>query len=124
MQCVHGHLSGHLGQHWHHGLCWSSYSPRPWCLRNFHHLRCHGHPLFPIILVHVYIIHIPVPCHSGSMTLQVLHILLPCSFSVKLGCVVSCDSHMQPPVLSMLHQLPLVKLWSWSTSQWLCPLAF
>jgi len=59
------------------------HSCRPWCLRNFHHLGCHRHPLFPIILVHVNFVHVPVPCHSSSTTLQLLHILLLCSFQCE-----------------------------------------
>src|SRR5882724_3524798 len=72
----------------------------------FHHLGCHGHPLLPVIFICVNIIHVPVPCHGGGMTLQVLHILLShfiqhiawsgvflathiCDFKSLLGCI-SC----------------------------------
>src|SRR5882724_11409604 len=85
MQHVHGHLS-----RWcrHHRLCWSSHSCGPWCPRIFHCLGCHGHQFFPVILTHINVIHVPVPCHSSSATLQLLHIFLLHSFSMKLCQVV------------------------------------
>src|SRR5882724_8901860 len=57
---------------------WSNPS-MPWSLDHSHHLRCHGSPLLPIILIHINIVRIPIPSHGGHMTFQFLHILLSSS---------------------------------------------
>ena len=53
-------------------------------LERLHHSRCHGHPLFSVVLIHVNIVCIPVPFHNSHATLQLLHNFLSQSFSMKL----------------------------------------
>src|SRR5882724_13049120 len=69
MEGIHHHLSVPLHLRWHRGCCRNS-SGGPWCLDNLDRLGCYRHPLFPVILIHVYVICVPVPCHGGSMSFQ------------------------------------------------------
>jgi len=74
-------IDSHLLQ-WCHRQHWQYNFARPWGFKVSHCLWSLMYPLLPIIFVHIDVISIPAPSHHGSLSFQILHVLLQSSVSI------------------------------------------